>query len=128
MLYNTLIILAILLISFLVYRIVVVKNAVKKLQTIVDERIRNWKPIFPPPNEQYIIVRGRDLKNNDLIIQNGLRFEIQNCQFGKFAGSFEFGEYITIIGKFINTNPTDINPIKTFWVYQDSPIVKCVSE
>ncbi len=86
--------------------------------------------LFPihskPDNEKYVIVRGENLKNGDIIIHKGSRFKIENCGMGLGAGSFDFGVYISVDGHFTSS----WNPYKreNFWLYKNSPIVKCISE
>lgn len=122
--------------SFITFVLYLLYNSVKdtrknittasKIKKLMEERVKNWKPIFPPPEEKYIIVRAKELENKNIIIHLGSRFEIYACGQGVGAGSYEFGEYVWIKGSFVNSNPTDLYPVKDFWLYQESPIIKCI--
>lgn len=83
--------------------------------------IKNLKP----EGETYIIVKGSELRNGDTIIHRGNRFTIEVCGPGHGAGSLDFGEYVWIEGSF-SAHVNSPEP-KTFWLYENSPIVKCVS-
>jgi len=120
----SLLIFAALFIPWLLYK---KRQHVKELNRIIEERVKNWKVVPIPENEQYIVVRAKELKKDDIIIYSGLRFKIGDCGCGKFAGSYEFGEYFWIRGEFVNTNPTDMYPEKGFIIFQESPTIKCIN-
>lgn len=105
-----------------------VKKAKKVWRQEMQKKVQDWIPIETPPNEKYIIVRAKELLSNDVIIHNGLRFSIEKCGCGKGAFSYDFGDYFWVEGKFINTHPLDPKPNKTFWLFQNSPTIKCVNE
>lgn len=74
-------------------------------------------------DEAYIIVRGKELAPNDVIIHIGERFVINSMGFGRGAGSFDFGEYIWVEGKWANSTSSRK---EEFWLLRESPIVKAV--
>ena len=123
LLYSTLIFLCL----FIPWRIWKVKQRRKIINGILNEKIKNWKITMPPENETYIIIKGKEIQINDIIIYLGMRFRVFGFGLGKGAGSFEFGEYVWLEGEFINTNPTDSQPIKRFWLFENTPVVKCIN-
>lgn len=101
---------------------------VRKITNMINlQKLSDWKIIPVPENESYVITTGKELKPKDIIIHVGLRFEILACGIGKGAESFEFGSYFWIEGKFINSHPLDNNPIKGFWIFENSPIIRCLT-
>lgn len=112
---------------FVPYLIYVHRIRKRKILADIETKIKNWEYIRPPENEKYVIIKGKDIKIKDIIIYLGLRFEVVTVSLGKGACS-EFGEYVCIVGKFINTNPTDPIPIKQTWIFENSPIIKCINE
>ena len=71
----------------------------------------------------YKIVKAKELKAGDIIVDNYRLFLINKCGFGAGAGSFDgFGEYFWIIGEFVNGEKKEVS----FWSFQECPVIKCV--
>lgn len=119
---------AIFLVIFLTFRLFRYRYIRRLYIEEMDRRIKAFKIVPVPENEKYVIVRAKELQVNDIIIERGIRFEINQVILGHGAGSFDFGEYVSIQGHFVNGNPTDPYPEKSFWLYRESPTIKCVNE
>lgn len=71
---------------------------------------------------KYEIVLSKDLKIGDIIIHNGGIILINQIYMCIGAGSFDFGEYISVKATNCGTYPSD--GLFDFWLYRELPVVK----
>lgn len=64
------------------------------------------------------IVLGKDLKAGDVIVYDSAKVVVVECTPGKGAGSFDFGEYVSLK---VARSYQDI--VDTVWTFAECPIV-----
>lgn len=89
------------------------------------EKKREKPPTFincpKPKGATYKMVWGKDLSVGDIVVHNYQRCVLTSVSRGRGAGSFDYGEYVSVIAN--KTTSWSNSREVDFWTYENCPVI-----